>query len=720
MRKFIADNKKIVISYFIFSLVWLLIFEVLLFDFIQGLDSLIILQLSNIFKYLSFALLSGFSLYFLSCRCYEHLKKENNQVELLNKKLEVKNLELRELNQELDNSLVEFNRVNKRFVSMIEILSSLNNEQFLNEEEFFSDLLREAIRIVPEADYGKIYTMENGGIKFIDAVGHDIKILKKIDFKRENIFDESDFGIFSSHDYSIKIKSFPREEQQKIKKALKPIKDSLYINISLNEKVIGRITLDIAAESSREFSQSTKKILESFATLASTFFAFKRYDKLQSKFTKEIISSIIRILEVYDNYTKGHSENVARISANIAEKMGLSRKMVMDAYWSGMVHDLGKLLVPINILNKKERLTAEEYEIIKKHPVWGSRSLANSSLNYMGNYILHHHERWDGSGYPAKLAGKEIPLISQILAVADSWDAMCSKRSYRKALSKEQAKAEIKKNRGTQFSPEVVDIFLEIVEEVNIYEQVIAEEEFEIYDFNDRYFEKLFEQSSEGIVILDSDFRIIKANNHFLKIFDYQRQEVINQSIKKIVVPEEKYDETEEFMRKMTEDQKINQRSYRKTKKGERIEVLIEAYSIKLNNGNQGYYVIYRDINILKSIENKYLNLQNKYRSVFENEDTVMLIIEPETGKIVDANPAAEKFYGWQKKVLLQKSITEINILSTEEIKREMQRAKNKNRKRFVFKHLLADNQIKEVEVYSQPIFFEDKEHLFSIIHEKI
>ena len=180
--------------------------------------------------------------------------------------------------------------------------------------------------------------------------------------------------------------------------------------------------------------------------MASSFFSFQRYNKLQGQFTKELIGLIIQIQEMYDRYTRGHFENVAYIASNIAQEMGLSKKEIKDTYWVGMVHDIGKLLVPLHILNKKEALTDSEYELIKKNSYWGYKTLSKSdSLNYIAKYVLHHHERWDGKGYPYVLKGDEIPLISQILAVADVWDAMTSKRAYRNPLSKGEALQEIKK-----------------------------------------------------------------------------------------------------------------------------------------------------------------------------------------------------------------------------------------------------------------------------------
>jgi len=184
----------------------------------------------------------------------------------------------------------------------------------------------------------------------------------------------------------------------------------------------------------------------------------------ENKIIKEIIYSINKLLEIHDPYTKGHSQHVADIARKISIKMNLSEKEIKIAYWSGLLHDIGKLLIPLEILNKKSSLSNKEYELVKKHPYNGYQVLNGSkSLTEIAKNVLYHHERWDGKGYPEGIKGENIPLISQIITVADAWDAMRSSRAYRAPLSKRKAIKEIKKNKGKQFSPEIVDIFLLIL-----------------------------------------------------------------------------------------------------------------------------------------------------------------------------------------------------------------------------------------------------------------
>lgn len=173
---------------------------------------------------------------------------------------------------------------------------------------------------------------------------------------------------------------------------------------------------------------------------------------------------MIRILEYHDPYTKGHSKNVANLASLLAEKLGLSDEIIKKTYWAALVHDIGKIVIPSSILNKEGKLTIEEFEVIKKHPVYGHDFLSTSDeLKELGKYVLHHHERWDGKGYPAGLSKEDIPLISRIISVVDAWDAMRSDRPYRKGLPEEIAKKELIEHSGVQFDPNIVKAFLEIV-----------------------------------------------------------------------------------------------------------------------------------------------------------------------------------------------------------------------------------------------------------------
>ncbi len=225
-------------------------------------------------------------------------------------------------------------------------------------------------------------------------------------------------------------------------------------------RIGGEIKAKFLIEKS-SFNEEETKILRVLSSIYSTIIATHEYIITQGKFQKDIILTIIRILEYHDPYTKGHSKNVATIASLIAERIGLPDEGIRKTYWAGLVHDIGKIVVSDIILNKETKLTVDEFEVIKKHPVYGHDFLSNSTdLKELAVYVLSHHERWDGKGYPYGLKGEEIPLIARIISLADAWDAMKSKRSYRNSLSDEEALEQLIQHSGKQFDPYIVDIFV--------------------------------------------------------------------------------------------------------------------------------------------------------------------------------------------------------------------------------------------------------------------
>lgn len=184
------------------------------------------------------------------------------------------------------------------------------------------------------------------------------------------------------------------------------------------------------------------------------------------RLSQQVILTLAKTIDAKDKYTKGHSERVADYSRKIAGKMELSGKEQQDIYWMGLLHDIGKIGIPDTIINKEGKLTDEEFRIIKMHPVIGVDILDTiSEIPNIANGARFHHERYDGNGYPDKLAGEDIPLMARIIGIADAYDAMTSKRSYRDVLPQEVVRAEIVKGRGTQFDPGCADIMLEIIDE---------------------------------------------------------------------------------------------------------------------------------------------------------------------------------------------------------------------------------------------------------------
>ena len=193
----------------------------------------------------------------------------------------------------------------------------------------------------------------------------------------------------------------------------------------------------------------------------------------------QLMQTLSTTIEAKDEYTRGHSYRVAEYSALIARELNWDEDEIQNLKNAAYLHDIGKIGIPDNILNKPVKLTDEELGVIKEHTVIGAEILKNITLiDHVKEAARSHHERYDGRGYPDGLKGEEIPLYARIIAVADSFDAMKSRRIYRSPLDDQVVYNEIFQNRGTQFDPELADIFLKLLDE----ERVITEKERELFD----------------------------------------------------------------------------------------------------------------------------------------------------------------------------------------------------------------------------------------------
>ncbi|MCH5268847.1 MAG: response regulator [Lachnospiraceae bacterium] len=185
----------------------------------------------------------------------------------------------------------------------------------------------------------------------------------------------------------------------------------------------------------------------------------------------QIVMTLSSAIDAKDTYTNGHSTRVADYSREIAKRAGLSEEQQNDIYMMGLLHDVGKIGVPDTIINKPSKLTDDEYDVMKSHPVKGETIL--KTITEFPQLLIgarSHHERYDGKGYPDGIAGEDIPMEARIIAIADAYDAMTSKRSYRDALAQSTARSEVEKGSGSQFDPEFAGIMLDMIDEDEDYQ----------------------------------------------------------------------------------------------------------------------------------------------------------------------------------------------------------------------------------------------------------
>ncbi len=185
----------------------------------------------------------------------------------------------------------------------------------------------------------------------------------------------------------------------------------------------------------------------------------------------QIVKALSDAIDAKDPYTNGHSARVAEYSREIARRAGFSITAQNDIYMMGLLHDVGKIGIPDAIINKPSRLTDEEYSIIQKHPVMGAEILGNiTEFQKLSIGARWHHERYDGKGYPDGISGENIPVEARIIAVADTYDAMSSRRSYRDILPQAKVRDELEKGLGTQFDPVFAKIMLGMIDEDTGYQ----------------------------------------------------------------------------------------------------------------------------------------------------------------------------------------------------------------------------------------------------------
>lgn len=239
--------------------------------------------------------------------------------------------------------------------------------------------------------------------------------------------------------------------------------NSVCAPLKTRKGIIGVINLNRKGDT-KPFTEDNLKLLSSMAHEAATVIEnASLYKDLHDSYLG-IILALVSALEVKDPYTRGHSDSVARYAVAIARRLDLSPYEIENIEVAAILHDIGKIGIHEDILNKPGKLTEEEWDEVKKHPEFSFKIIDGIHFPWdIKPIILAHHERYDGKGYLAGLEGEEIPLGARIIAVADTFEAMTSDRSYRKGMNREGAIEELKRVSGTQIDPEIAKVFIEML-----------------------------------------------------------------------------------------------------------------------------------------------------------------------------------------------------------------------------------------------------------------
>lgn len=400
----------------------------------------------------------------------KELEQKNDQLENINEELSANNEEIREMNKELEKLYKEQEELSNQTTRMLRLMGQVSLIS-TDEKTFLDECLDLVFNMISATTSGKIIMLENERYNVLTATGMSQKPLEGMHIKSDELKIPEKVKLLSKEEI-LNLYNVDAFAEERVENALASVKDGIFTPIVWNGSIRGCIQLFNENSGDMTFSFSDLKKMESFSNLLSIFYRLRKYMKEEGKFQTDLILTLVKALEYYDAYTRGHSERVAIWSAELAKAAGVDEEGQRQIYFASLMHDIGKIFVPQNVLNKVTRLTEDEYALIQSHST-KSAELINKveGMENFANIVLHHHEKYDGTGYPDGLRGKAIPYFSRIIAVADTYDAMTSNRPYRKSFDKERAANELRRCKGTQFDPSLIEPFIQKVlknEEISI------------------------------------------------------------------------------------------------------------------------------------------------------------------------------------------------------------------------------------------------------------
>jgi len=360
------------------------------------------------------------------------------------------------------------NNLEKIILSTNELLkyeNSLPEEAQKFSMAYLKNMFDIACEIYPKFDKASCSIKNGPYVEFVSARGYDINHLNQMNFLNKNfMWSLHKPEIVKETDYN---KAFlEKENASDFVDTYGILRESIRFTVVIGENEHANMSFDIYNDSPIHFNQRDLANYQSFQTMMNSYYRVGILKSQTEQLKDDIVASLVRTLELYDLYTGGHSEEVADLSVRLGRRLDLPKQDLLTLYWAGIVHDIGKIGIPYDILNKKGKLTSEEYNIIKEHPTHGYNILSQSKgLHDIAEIVLHHHEWWNGKGYPEGLKAEKIPFLSQILHVCDAVDAMAKDRIYRPGLSDDQIIDQLEQGRAKQFSPLIADEMIDFIKQ---------------------------------------------------------------------------------------------------------------------------------------------------------------------------------------------------------------------------------------------------------------